>query len=189
MANPLFDRVRPAELAGRGQNIEFKGEIANFGRLVEIVEAELAAVSEELRPREWRTAPVDIRLDFGWVDTAGRMPAVTGRVSARVPAVCQRCLGAFELSLEAPVRMLLVRPDAESGDSADLAGYEVWELDEDTLRPLDIVEESLVMTMPLAPVHESEDSCGALAEVVAADGPDTLRPFADLRLRMEESNK
>lgn len=189
MANPLFDRVLPKELASLGQVIEVKGKVSDFNRLVEIVEADLAAVSEDVRPRRWRAAPVDIRLEFAWVDAPQEIPAVTGRVSAQLPAVCQRCLEAFELTLDASLSMLLVRPDVESGESPDPAEYEVWELEEETLRPLDLVEESLVMALPLAPTHESRDSCGTLVEEIAESGSETTRPFADLKSQLEKSNK
>lgn len=189
MANPLFDRVLPKELASIEQCFEFKGKIDDFDRLTEIIAADLAAVSAGMRPRRWRAAPVDIRLDFAWADAGQEIPAVTGRFSAQIPAVCQRCLDVFELSLDASLRMLLVRSDTTSGELPDLAEYEVWEFEDETLRPFDLVEESLVMTIPLAPAHESGDSCGMLAEEIAGSGSETARPFADLRSQMEKSKK
>lgn len=189
MANPLSDRVQPKELATRGQCIEFKGKVSDFERLAEIVEADLAALSAELRPRGWRAAPVAIRLEFAWAGGPQQIPAINGRIIAKIPAVCQRCLEAFELELDSSVRMLLAGPDAEPGETPDLAEFEVWELDEETLRPLDIVEESLVMAMPLAPTHDFDESCVALANELVESGPDTARPFADLKSRMEKSNK
>jgi uncharacterized protein len=184
MANPLFDRVVPKEFAARGQLIECKGKMGDFERLVEFVEADIAAVSEDMRPQRWRAEPVDIRLQFGWADGPQGVPSLTGRASAQIPAVCQRCLEAFELSLEASLKMLLVEP----GEWPDLAGYEVWELEEEALRLADIVEESLVMAMPLAPTHGSMESCAGLLVENIASGLETVRPFADLRSKMEKSN-
>lgn len=189
MANPLIDPVLPKELASRGQHIEFKGKVGELGRLAEIVEADLAALSEERRPHGWQAAPFETRLEFGWAEGPQRIPTINGRIVAQIPAVCQRCLEAFELTLDASIRMLLVWPNAEPGEMPDLAEFEIWELDERTLQPLDIVEESLVMAIPLAPRHESEESCVALENEVTESGAEMAHPFADLRSQIDESNK
>jgi uncharacterized metal-binding protein YceD (DUF177 family) len=189
MSNPLFDRVLPEGLASIGQRIEYKGKISEFVRLVEIVEAELAMVSKDLWPRGWRAALVDIRLEFAWGGGRQKVPTITGRVSAQIPAVCQRCLEVFELLLDAAVEMRLLRPGLESDDFAELAGYDVWEIEADALRPYDIVEESLVMAIPLAPRHESRADCGVLAGDIADVGSKSARPFAGLRSQLELSNK
>lgn len=188
MANPLFDRVLPSDLAENRQHIEFKGKVADFERLVEIAEAELSAVSSDRWPRRWRAAPVEIRLDFAWMDAEQQIPTVSGRASAQIPMVCQRCLEVFGLSLDASLKMLLVRPNVQYAELAGFADYEVWETEEKALRPFDIVEESLVMAMPLAPRHESEVSCGALAAEIAESGLKMAHPFADLRSQMEKSD-
>ena len=71
--------------------------------------------------------------------------------------------------------------------AADESGFEVWELDEETLRPLDIVDEVLAMAVPLAALHEDEETCKAPDEVVE-DSRDTIRPFAALKSQMETDN-
>jgi uncharacterized metal-binding protein YceD (DUF177 family) len=189
MANPLFDRALPEDLATIRQHIEYKGEIAESNRLVKIVEAELATVSEDTWPRGWRAATVDIRLDFAWMDLQQKIPTVSGRVSAAIPAVCQRCLEVFDLTLDVSVDMLLISPNVQNDDFGETADHEVWDLEEEELRPYDIVEESLVMAIPLAPRHESPAACGALAGEIAESGLKTTRPFADLRSQMEISDK
>jgi len=188
MNNPLLDRVLPAELADRNQAIDFKGGIGSFGRLAGIVEADLAAINEAERPREWQATPVATRLEFAWLDARREVPRVEGRVSARVTMVCQRCLEAFEMPIETEIRMLLVGPEGSSGKFAEMADYESWELEEKTLRPIDMVEESLIMAMPLAPMHESQDSCGPLAKDVEEERAGTVRPFANLKSQMENTN-
>ncbi len=186
MANPLLDRALPEELAARGQVFEFKGIIKDFTRLVEIIEADLGSVSERLRPREWQSAPVDIRLGFNWADARQEMPALEGEVSTDIAAVCQRCLEPFELPLRTMLKMLLLKP----ADAATVDGEtEIWEVDGDTIRPLDIVEEALIMALPLSVVHQSREQCGPLAENVADERIETVRPFEDLRARMNKTNE
>jgi uncharacterized protein len=185
MANPLLDRALPEELADRGQVFEFKGKIKDFPRLIEIAEADLRSVSEHGRPREWQAAPVNIRLGFAWADARREIPALEGEISTAVVAVCQRCLEPFELPLETTLKMLLLK-SADATTAQD--EFEIWEVEGDGVRPLDIVEEALIMALPLSAMHESRDLCGPLAENVTNEHKETVTPFADLRSRMNESN-
>jgi len=186
MANPLLDRVLPEELAERGQVFEFEGKVEDFRRLIEIVEADLKSVAVQIRPREWRAAPVNIRLGFGWADARREIPTLEGEISTDIVAVCQRCLESFELPLRTTLKMLLLK----TADATSLQDeFEIWEVEGDEIRPLDIVEEVLIMALPLSAVHPSRDLCGPLAENVTDENKETVRPFADLRSQMNKSNQ
>ncbi|MCH8334889.1 MAG: DUF177 domain-containing protein [Proteobacteria bacterium] len=185
MANPLLDRALPEELAECGQAFELQGKIEDFRRLIEITEADLKSVAEHRRPREWRAAAVNIRLGFTWADARREIPALEGEISTTIVAVCQRCLEPFDLPLEMTLKMLLLK----SADATTVqAGFEIWEVKGETVRPLDIVEDALIMALPLSAVHESRDLCGPLAEKVADDNKETVRPFAELRSQMNKLN-
>ena len=185
MANPLLDRALPEDLAERGQVFELEGKIEDFQRLVQIVEEDLAGLASKKYPREWRAAPVSIRLAFSWADAGGKIPSLEGRIATKIAAVCQRCLEPFDLALSTTLKMLLVRP---ADTTAVQDGFEIWEVGEDGVRPLDIVEEALIMALPLSAVHPSLDLCGPLAESVTDDNKETVRPFADLRSQMNDSD-
>jgi uncharacterized metal-binding protein YceD (DUF177 family) len=108
-----------------------------------------------------------------------------GTVQASIDAVCQRCLEPCRVALAQAMRLLLLKGEtAGPGDSA----FEVWELEEETLCPLDIVQELLIMALPMAAMHTSIETCGPLAvQVGTIPGEDTARPFADLKLRIEKT--
>ncbi len=185
MANPLSDRARPQELAERGQAFDFKGKISDFRRLVEIVEADLERLSGDELPREWQSAPVDIRLGFAWADSRQEIPTVEGEISTEIAAVCQRCLEPFRLPLETRLRLLLLK----SGEAPSAPGdFEVWEIEGDAIRPIDIVEEALIMALPMSVMHASRKLCGPLADSVADDIEETVRPFDNLRSLMNDTN-
>ena len=53
--------------------------------------------------------------------------------------------------------------------------------------PADIVEETLIMALPLAPRHQIEATCRPVtAAVTPQEHGATTRPFADLKSRMHE---
>lgn len=181
MVNPLLDRVLPSELADSAQIIDYKGKVGDFERLCEISEAELRALPGSAPPRDWQDSDVQVGLSFAWLDPGMRIAAATGQVAAGLPVVCQRCLEPFEMVIETPIRMVF----GKSLDDPRYADYDAWEVDGTAIVLRDVVEEALVMAMPLAPLHDASTACGRQAEATQVEPPETTRPFADLRARME----
>ncbi len=177
MGNALSDRRMPLELAASRQVIEIADKVSSFGRLVSLVDADLAALDDGAAPANWRDAPVTGRLEFGFADDRDSLPVLTGEVRTTVCAVCQRCLEPMQLVLDARLDYLLAEGEFE--------GLEVWELEEATLRPLDLVDEALVISVPMIVMHEDEDGCSAMT-AEAEDAEDKIRPFAALREQMEQ---
>lgn len=186
MTNPLFDRATPVGLARAGQVIECKEKLQSFVRLAGAVEAELAGLTGQDRPTAWRQVPVSIRLRFGFADAADRVPVVVGDASTAVTAVCQRCLECFELPLVADFSYVLQAPDESA---PEVTGYDAWELGEPAIRPVDLVDEALLMAWPLATAHASSTECGPLAQRLATETEDKVHPFADLKAKLELAKK
>jgi uncharacterized protein len=184
MGNPLRDRRTPQEFAANRQVIDFENKISDFERLAEIVATDLSALNADRMPSGWRDRKISGQLSFGFADAQQGLPQLEGRVSATVDAVCQRCLEPCELELSADLRLLFA---GEETQAADESGFEVWELEEETLRPLDIVDEALVMAVPLAVLHEDDETCRAPDKAVE-ERRDTIRPFAALKAQMEKDN-
>ncbi len=184
MGNPLRDRRTPQEFAASSQVIDFECEIGDFERLAKIVESDLSALEADRIPAGWRERKISGQLGFGFADAQQGLPRLEGRVSATVDAVCQRCLEPFELELSVDLKLLF---GGEESQAAEESGFEFWELEEETMRPLDIVDEALVMAMPLAVLHEDSETCMAPDDVVD-EGRDTIRPFAALKSQMEKDN-
>ena len=188
MGNPLRDRRPLAELASQGQVIEITEKIGNFERLAGIVEADLEALDPDKLPHGWRESVVTGRLAFGFLDAQERVAALEGEVAATVDAVCQRCLEPFRLDLRSELNLLpVIGGDDARGDDARVDNaFDVWELDDDTVCPADIVEEALIMAMPLAAMHESAGACKEFEEA-AGDAAQTVRPFAALRAQLDDN--
>jgi uncharacterized metal-binding protein YceD (DUF177 family) len=126
-----------------------------------------------------------IRLSCDWADESRKIPRLSGDVTAEVAATCQRCLEPFWLPVATELRYLLL--PATGGRIADSA-VDVWELEDDTIRLLDIVEESLIMALPLAATHGPEDACGVQADDSRDEPLELAKPFAGLRTQMDKLN-
>lgn len=80
-----------------------------------------------------------------------QVPYVELRIDARLPLVCQRSLERFELPVVIVQRLGLIREEAD--EAAMPPGYEALLVPEDgQLRPLDLVEDELVLAVPAVPM-------------------------------------
>jgi uncharacterized metal-binding protein YceD (DUF177 family) len=183
MGNPLRDRRPLAELSAKGQIIEIADKIGNFKGLAQIVEADLGTLDADKIPQDWRDAALTGRLEFGFADAQQRVATIEGEVSVTIDAVCQRCLDRFRLPLSAQLRLMPVLSAGQADESGD---FDIWELDDDMVCPADIIEEALIMAMPLAAMHSDAEECGRY-ELAANDAEQTTKPFADLKSRLEEN--
>lgn len=116
---------------------EFKGDFAlsKMPRLAELLVDKdgHCDVDLELSPRS--------RLGF----------ELTGRVSATVKLICERCLDDMLYSIDANVALRLSQSDNEDTDVL---------IDEDcTLSLVSVVEDELILRVPTVPKHEDESEC------------------------------
>ena len=180
MGNPLRDRRTAAEWAAARQVIEIEQKLSGFERLASIVDADLAALDAEKMPLDWRDSIVVGELAFGFADAQRKVPAVRCKLTTTVDAVCQRCLEPFRLPIESESSLLLLALDETAEGYED---HEVWEVEENTLQPKDIVEELLIMALPLSARHVDSAACKALS-AVADEQVEMTKPFAALRAQM-----
>lgn len=184
MSNALRDRRTPSELAEGRQVIEIAEKIGEFRRLAEAVERDLGGLAVRATSKDWRNATVEGTLSFAFADAHRRLPMLEGTVRVITDVVCQRCLEPFKLPLLAELRLLF---PGKGDTSVTAEGLETWELEDTTLQPLDVVDEALVMALPLAPMHAD----AALCEVSALPTPfdsTSSRPFAGLRAAMDRKD-
>ncbi|MCC5867586.1 MAG: DUF177 domain-containing protein [Gammaproteobacteria bacterium] len=94
---------------------------------------------------------------------------VAGECHAALALVCQRCLGGFTQHVDADFSMLLVDGEALI-DRLD--GDEEMEVVSDRIRPLDLIEDELIMALPLVPVHPDIADCDEPARRVLTPAPE-----------------
>lgn len=183
MAKLLTALEAPARLASSGQAIEISDEISSFPRLSEALAGELERLEPAQRPANWQRGVVTGTARFDFADPGSRDVVVEISARADVPQVCQRCLGAFDWPLETDAKLLLARGD----DPAEREGYETWEVEDALLKPIELVDELLVMALPFAAMHADDADCVATASE-DTDVEDTVRPFADLKAQIEAAS-
>ena len=121
---------------------------------------------------------VAYRLAF-WRDE-GQRAVVTGEVRASLTVQCQRCLGSFGYEVNAKVALALVHGMDEARQLPEQ--YDPLMVTESLIRPGDLIEEELLLSLPQIPMHDAEYCTAAVEAAIAETDPDVAEahPFAVL---------
>jgi len=135
-------------------------------------------------------AEVDLR--FG-PDDSGHL-GIQGTVRAELRLVCQRCLGALSFRVESNVRLALISADGQMDSLTKRVnpGFEpLVVVDDEAMVLSDIIEDELLLTLPVVPRHP-EGVCEIAQKYVVVESiqNDRKKPFAGLEdLIMDVSEK
>jgi uncharacterized protein len=134
-----------------GREVVLSGEVplANLKRLSGLLHSDAGSVRASLRFRQRRGGWLALELTY---DTS-------------VQLQCQRCLEPFRHDVAERVELALA--DSESLPAAAPQGQEPLEIEEGRLSPAELIEDELILAMPLVPKHERIEDCGSLARNLA----------------------
>ena len=104
-------------------------------------------------------------------------------VSAAVSADCQRCLELLEFKIKKSSEFSIRENDDKNTGNLPLDdGRDIFYANNGKLDILGLVEDELLLAVPMIPKHENISSCGAMDHEPDSKGIfDVRRPFADLR--------
>jgi uncharacterized protein len=121
---------------------------------------------------------------------------VVGRATAKLRLICQRCLGPVQVPVDDEFHVVLVPSEVEMDQLPEQQDAVV--VDATRLELSWLLEEQLLLAMPLVPLHATLAECATRAhesvETNAVQSAvvslDTQRPFADLKdLLKRQTNK
>jgi DUF177 domain-containing protein len=93
---------------------------------------------------------------------------------AALKLTCQRCLGS--MIYDAVGRVEFVVLEDSSLESQAPASFEPVVLDGDRFSPAQLIEDELIISMPLVPRHTDKSKCGMIADrLESEDEQDTIR--------------
>lgn len=140
MALPKY--IHPIELADRGAELKGTLKLKNFTRVSEIV-AE-------------KEGEINVALKLG-KDIEG-IRYLNGTITGKVELICQRCLKTLAYPIEIAVQLSPVYNEAAAQRLPER--YEPLIITEDTVLLADIIEEELLLALPMIPKHEeSQGQC------------------------------
>jgi uncharacterized protein len=126
-------------------------------------------------------------LEFGRFD--GRA-TITARVEGEVFLACQRCLKPCACEVDESALLAVVGSDTDEVPG----GYEPLLGDSERLSVAELIEEQVLLGLPLVPMHATAAQCGAAAATreTGEAGPaadEKQKPFANLRELLDKGNR
>ena len=127
---------------------------------------------------------VEVELSFDLNES--RKQVITGQIEAQVKVICQRCLEPLGIALSDDINLALIKREE---DAAKLEGdLDPWVCEDHKLDIADLVEEQLILSLPLVSYHPDKaciESLGYSAESTADEEQDSEQkdnPFAVLKV-------
>jgi uncharacterized protein len=136
-------------LAAREVTLDGELDLGKLTRLIVLLHSDAGSVRASLRFRQRRDGWVGVELSY----------------QAAVHLVCQRCLEPFRHDMTERVDIVLA--DAASAPSDVPEGFEPFEMEEGRLQPAQLVEDELIVAIPLVARHARIEDCGGLARQLA----------------------
>lgn len=132
-------------LASREVALSGKLDLSKLTRLASLLLSDVGSVEATLRFRRRRDGWLAVALDY----------------RATVELTCQRCLEPVAHDMEE--RVDLVVADEDAVPTVVPEGYEPYELPEGRFSPAELVEDELIVAVPIVPKHARIEDCGGLA--------------------------
>ena len=152
MPASLFSWYGARELGAMGERSSaLSGEIElnRFNRLSDLLQSDEGTVKAALRFR---------RDPGGWL-------IMDVEYEADVQLQCQRCLEPLAFRVQDRVEMALLESASLEQHLPDR--YEPLVLDDDRLMPAMLIEDELIISLPIVPRHERVEQCGGIAAGLA----------------------
>jgi uncharacterized protein len=103
--------------------------------------------------------------------------------------VCQRCLEPMQVPIAGSAHVALIVSENEADGVPP--EFETVHVPENRVRVRDLVEEELLLTLPISPLHEDAGGCGVKSQPDAPDDAsvhETQRPFEQLGELLKRSH-
>ena len=164
-------------------------------------QSEFSRLAEQLVDGGQNDRSIEVALQF-FYDKALKFPAFELQLKTALLVQCQRSLQPFDIEVDVKIKGVFAESLALTGDLPN--EVEVYELGEERISLYDLIEDELLLSIPLAPINESaalnwQDT--SLDESFDAEGEKSLRaikqkgqslqekpnPFAALQVLKSES--
>jgi uncharacterized protein len=137
-------------LADREAALSGELQLSKLTRLVGMLRSDVGSVRASLKFGQRRGGRIEVELTY----------------TAAVELTCQRCLEPYRHELAGRANVVLV--EAGSASDAVPEGYEPFEIVDGRLLPAELIEDELIVSMPLVPKHERLADCGSVARSLVA---------------------
>lgn len=167
LESTLPDQIKPLKLAKRSSSLTGKWSLDKFVRLTADAVDDVGEVSIK----------AEFSRDEGF-------PSLAGKATAGVKFECQRCLEPVVVTLEVDLNVAFVSTEEQMESIPE--PFEAVLLEDEEISLIEVVEEELILALPLVAYHESCDAYEyrtedeKAAEQQEIDQPEKENPFSVL---------
>ena len=144
MKDRLPEHIEPLRLARSQRLMQGRLPLSRMPRLAESLED--------------TTGEINVELEFD-VDSSG-IPWIKGHLSCTLSLCCQRCMQEMLLPVDTTFKLAMIESEAEIERLGE--EYEPLILDDSLVSVAELVEDELLLTLPIVPKHETQE-CHAVS--------------------------
>jgi uncharacterized protein len=165
MSGRLPVAIDPLRFAETGRRLEGRLLLGGFDRLAPLLSD--------------TTGEIEVELEFGIDDM--RVPFLSGHIQGHLRLTCQRCMEPMDYEVDSHFILGLVQSDYEADGLRE--DYEPLLVGDEPMVLADIIEDELILTLPIVPSHELS-ACPVTTHVTDSSTENTadeaVNPFAVL---------
>ncbi len=168
MRGRLQDHYQVSKELGRNGCFEGGIALSKFTRLGDFLNLD----------SQKQTAYIDVEFEFVCNDLGDDFESsmLVGQIKAHLELECQRCLSTMEMPLELSFKLLI---DA-SEEMIRGSGLDGITSDEGVINIVDLVEDEILLAVPLAPAHKDE-ACNQFWKTEKVESGAKENPFSVLK--------
>ena len=178
MSNPLSSIVSVTKPISGLYRVDLQCKIKDFEKLSQVITNDLENLENPVDDDAWLDQLVDIKLQVKNVNLGIIMPHISGELRTTFFLACQNCLQMIIKKIELPINLILCDRDRENDNNNQ---YDYWEILGDSISMHNLIEEILILSVPLYTKHEAGKKCLVFSEEKVIKEESLYSPFSDLK--------
>ena len=171
----LSDSISIKPSLNDNQRIKGEYKVDNFEKIVCLIQKDHLNAIDLKDSEGWLKEKVRINLKQEIANLNSDEKKVSGSIKIKIYLTCQNCLSVIESDLNIPVSIILCKESKKN-----IKESEMWEIYEEKIKLKDVIEELIIISLPLYFKHESSEDCIVYDYKLNTESTKAL-PFANLK--------
>ena len=171
----LSDSISIKPSLNDNQRIKGEYKVDNFEKIVCLIQKDHLNAIDLKDSEGWLKEKVRINLKQEIANLNSDEKKVSGSIKIKIYLTCQNCLSVIESDLNIPVSIILCKESKKN-----IKESEMWEIYEEKIKLKDLIEELIIISLPLYFKHESSEDCIVYDYKLNTESTKAL-PFANLK--------
>ena len=177
MNKSLQNVIQLNKLINHPYQLVFDCSLSLFDKLTYSITKDHKFAIKSLEINRWVNESVKVDLEIKSINLGSPMNVVSGRIEVKLFLTCQNCLNIFQNEIDIPVNIALCADQNAYQGNKD---YEPWEIEGCGVKIIDLIEELLLISIPLYVKHDDDKVCVILKKPQTSSDLTTF-PFANLK--------